>query len=150
MVHQMMYSAIVGQNCSFNCRPDYLITGRDAMLTYDNLIQEAQNDLPMFKAKYNQLLDDDVIDIKSGIHIVFGYAFTPILIQAIKNDDEKAAKKMFSFLEQMASSKDNLVVEVCDQSVLEALNDEFDDNILMEYMGANTQSGFMAIKQFMY
>ena len=146
MVHQMMYSAIVGQNC----RPDYLITGRDAMLTYDNLIQEAQNDLPMFKAKYNQLLDDDVIDIKSGIHIVFGYAFTPILIQAIKNDDEKAAKKMFSFLEQMASSKDNLVVEVCDQSVLEALNDEFDDNILMEYMGANTQSGFKAIKQFMY
>lgn len=120
------------------------------MLTYDNLIQEAQNDLPMFKAKYDQLIEDDVIDIKSGVHIVFGYVFTPILIQAIKNDDKELARIMFSFLEQMASSKDNLVVEVCDQSVLEALNDGFDDIILMEYMGANTQSGFKAIKQFMY
>ncbi len=119
------------------------------MLTYDNLIQEAQYALPMFKAKYNQLIEADEIDTKSGMHIVFGYAFTPILIEAIKNNDKEVAKIMFSFLERMASSKDNLVVEVCDQSVLEVLNDEFDEGVLSEYMGTNTQNGFRTIKQYM-
>lgn len=119
------------------------------MLTYDNLIQEAQNNLPMFKTKYNQLVEDDVIDTESGKHIVFGYAFTPVLSEAIAKDDEETAKKMFLFLEQMASSEDNLVVEVCDQSVLEVLNDQFDDKVLKRYMGTNTRDGFKAIKQYM-
>ncbi|MBO5514199.1 MAG: hypothetical protein J6D57_10420 [Mogibacterium sp.] len=119
------------------------------MLTYDNLIQEAQTELPNFKTKYDQLIEDDVIDTESGKHIVFGYAFTPALSEAITNKDEETAKKMFLFLEKMASSEDNRVVEVCDQSVLEELNDEFDENTLKRYMRANTAEGYKALKQYM-
>lgn len=119
------------------------------MLTYDNLIQEAQMELPNFKTKYDQLITDDVLDNQSGKHVVFSYVFTPILSNAIKGGDEEAAKKMFAFLEKMASSEDNRVVEVCDQSVLEELNDEFSGNTLKRYLRANTADGYKALKQYM-
>lgn len=119
------------------------------MLTYDNLIQEAQIELPNFKTKYDQLITDDVLDNQSGKHIVFSYAFTPVLSNAIKNGDEETSKKMFTFLEKMASSEDNRVVEVCDQSVLEVLNDEFGGNVLKRYLGTNTAEGYRALKQYM-
>ena len=119
------------------------------MLTYDNLITEAQIELPNFKTKYNQLIEDNMIDTESGKHIVFGYVFTPLLLEALTNNDEETVTTMFSFLEEMACSKDNRVVEVCDQSVLERLNDEFDENILKKYMGTNTSKGYKALKRFM-
>ena len=120
------------------------------MLTNDNLIQETLNALPAFKEKYKELKEKEVLDSESGKHIVFGYAFTPVLSDALTNGDEKTTKDMFSFLEQMASSEDKLVVEVCDQSVLEVLNDEFDENKLEKYMGTNTKTGYKALKQYMY
>ena len=119
------------------------------MLTYDNLIQEAETELPNFKTKYDQLISDDVIDNQSGKHIVFSYVFTPTLSDAIRTEDEDTAKKMFAFLEKMASSEDNRVVEVCDQSVLEELNDEFSGNTLKRYLGTNTVDGYKALKQYM-
>lgn len=119
------------------------------MLTYDNLIREALTELPNFKTKYEQLIEDDMIDAESGKHIVFSYAFTPLLKEAIKNGDEDTTKKMFAFIEKMASSEDNLVVEVCDQSVLEELNDDFDGNVLKKNMGTNTTEGYKALKQYM-
>ena len=120
------------------------------MLTYDSLVQEALKAVPAFAKEYRRLISEDIIDYEDGNHIVFGYAFTPILITAMKNHDETVVRSMFDFLEQMASSDDGLVVEVCDQSVLEALNDEYDLNKIRFLMGPKTQEGADAVKQYMY
>ena len=123
--------------------------GRCCILTYNNLVQKALLRLPTFKIKYDEMIKEDVLDVDSGMHIVFGYVFTPILKEAIINCDKKTTRDFFSFLEQMASSDDNLFVEVCDQSVLEELNDDFDGEDLYKYMGPKTKIGFEAIKQYM-
>lgn len=119
------------------------------MLTFNNLVQKALLKLPAFKIKYGEMIKKDVLDVDSGMHIVFEYAFTPIMKEAIINCDKKTTRDFFSFLEQMASSDDNLFVEVCDQSVLEELNDDFDGEDLYKYMGPKTKIGFEAIKQYM-
>ena len=77
------------------------------MLTYDNLIPEALQILPNFKREYDQLITEDMIDIDSGKHIFFGYAFTPLLSDALKKNDMKTATAMFSFLEKMADDSCN-------------------------------------------
>ena len=120
------------------------------MLTYENLIDKALVAVPAFKSEYYHQIENGMLDADDGKHIIFGYAFTPILIDALKNHDELVIRSMFDFLEQMASSDDGLVVEVCDQSVLEALNDEYDLNDLRFLMGPKTQEGVDAVKQYMY
>ena len=42
------------------------------------------------------------------------------------------------------------MVEVCDQSVLEELNDEIDEDVLMGLMGEKTKEGYQTIKTYMY
>lgn len=120
------------------------------MLTYENLVFSANERIPEVKEYYDALVKKDVIDSKSGNHIVFGYVYVPVLTDAIKSDKTELVKNMFSFLEEMASSDDGHIVEVCDQSVLEALNDEFDDKLLFPLMGENTKVGFAALKSYMY
>ena len=119
-------------------------------LTYDNLLQEARNAIPEFDTEYNQLLNQDLFDEQAGNHIVFGYAFTPLLVNAIKNHTEPLEAKMIDFLERMASSSDRYVVEVCDQSVLEVLNDEFEDDQLRKILKKETLVGFEALKTYMF
>ena len=120
------------------------------MLEYGTLLDEALNKLPDFKKEYNKLISEDEIDKESGNHIVFGYAFVPVIVKAIKEENTITRDAMFGFLEQMASSDDIKVVEVCDQSVLEALYGEFDEKTILPYMGKKTKEGFMAVKEYMY
>ena len=120
------------------------------MIKYDNLVCEARRCVPAFANKYDELIRDDYLNKDSGNHVVFGYAFAPVLIDAIQKHDDAVIKDMFVFLERMSNSDDNSVVEVCDQSVLEALNDEIDDNILLRYMGPKTKEGFEAVKTYMF
>ncbi len=120
------------------------------MLTYENLVFSANERIPEVKEYYDALIKKDVIDSKSGNHIVFGYVYVPVLTDAIKNGKKELVKNMFAFLEEMASSGEHRIEEVCDQSVLEALNDEFDDELLIPLMGENTKVGFAALKQYMY
>ena len=120
------------------------------MLTYDNLISSVNEIIPEVKNKYDELIKTGIIDNEVGNHIVFGYVYVPVLSYAIKTGKKELVKNMFSFLEEMASSEDRRIVEVCDQSVLEALNDEFDDNVLIPLMGENTKVGFAALKSYMY
>lgn len=119
------------------------------MLNRDNLIEEAKTKLPLFSKEYDRQVKEDIIDFETGNHIVFSYVFTPILVEAIREKQTCDIVPLFSFLEEMASSDDDAVVEVCDQSVLEVLNDEFDDCDIIGYMKPNTKEGFVALKGYM-
>ena len=120
------------------------------MITYQNLLDKAKSKLPEFASEYDRLINKDSIDLESGNHIVFSYAFTPVLINAIKRNDNDVIKRMFDFIEEMSASEDVNVIEVCDQSILEELNDEIDDRILFRYMGVKTKEGFDIVKTYMY
>ena len=120
------------------------------MITQKNLLTEAKTKLPLFSKEYDRQVKEDIIDSETGNHIVFSYVFTPLLGDAIKKKQTHNILQMFSFLEEMASSADDTVVEVCDQSVLEALNDEFDDREIVGYMKPKTKEGYEAIKGYMW
>ena len=91
-----------------------------------------------------------MIDSESGNHIIFSYVFVPVLLNALKQNDNNTVTKMFDFLEEMSESNDLNVIEVCDQAVLEELNDEVDESVLYRYMGNKTKEGFEFIKTYMY
>ena len=119
------------------------------MLKYDTLVSEALKAIPEFKAEYDKLISADIIDAESGNHIVFGFTFVPVLLSAIQDGNESLRDSMLAIVEQMASSEDRLVVEVCDYSILEALNDHVEDSVLMPLLGEQTRIGFDAIKRYM-
>ena len=117
------------------------------VLTYETVVQEVLTAIPEVKTYYNKLIEEDVIDSESGAHIVFGYVYVPVLLDAFKTNNTALIKRMFEFLEQMASSSDKECCSVCDFSVLEAINDEIPDNVLYSYMGAETRLDFDYMKK---
>lgn len=117
-------------------------------MTYKNLLEDSLKALPEFETEYEKNIEADVIDKESGMHIVFGYIFEPMLSKAIKQD-RKLATKMFDFLEQMAGSEDVRVQEVCDQAVLEALYWEHTSTILWPMMKEKTRDGYKAVSEYM-
>lgn len=119
------------------------------MLTFDNLVGEAMKAIPEFAAEWNRQMEDGSLDAASGNHIVFGYAFVPILILAIKEDRKELVTKMLSFVEEMAKSQDHLVGEVCDFAILERLHDEIDDEVLVGLLGETTREDYALIKRYM-
>lgn len=60
-----------------------------------------------------------------GAHNIFGDILNPFLIEALyKNSDIELLKKVFVFLESMATSNDLLVQEVLGCTVLERIGDD--------------------------
>ena len=119
------------------------------MLTYDTLLPEALRLFPEFKKVYNKLMTEDEIDAETGNHIVFSYAFVPVLIKAIQTGNKKVSVPMFEFIDRMAACEDNAVGEVCDFTILEELNDAISDDILVPYFGEETMKDFQLIKRYM-
>ena len=119
------------------------------MLTYKTLVDEAKQKVPSFKTAYDKLVAEDYLDETSGNHTVFSLAFTPVLTNAIAQGDKETYGNMLAFLEEMAASDDKAVVEVCDYSVLEELNDEIDLNTIEGMLGAKTKEGAEAVKQYL-
>jgi len=118
------------------------------MLTNENLLDEALNKLPSFNSKYHELIAKDEIDNNSGNHIVFNYAFVPLLEEYITNKNIEGMNLFLGFLEEMASSDDYEVNEVCDYSILEQLHDDIPDIKLFPLLGEKSKQGFLAIRQY--
>lgn len=119
------------------------------MLNYETLLGAALGRFPEFRAEYEKLVSADEIDRDTGVHIVFSYAFVPLMINAVETNDRKLAERLFSFVEEMAKSEDDRVAEVCDFTVLEELNDALSDEQLYSFMGEVTAEDFRLIKNYM-
>ena len=117
-------------------------------MNYNTVVNEALEAIPEFRDEYNTMIKEDYIDNESGPHTVFGYAFTPLLKKAIRKN-KKLAQKMFDFLERMSTSGDIHTQEVCDQSVIEALVDDFTRAELYKFMGPSTKEGLEAVSMYM-
>ena len=117
-------------------------------MTYETLLDEALAALPEFKKKYDLLVKEDIIDEESGMHIVFGYVFTPMLEEAIQAGNNADIQEMCDFLEKMAASDDVHVQEVCDQSVLERICSIYPDKKIIPFIGNETYQGLLAVRQY--
>lgn len=115
-------------------------------MNYTNLLDEVMK-IPEVKTEYNRQIKEDIIDEKAGMHIVFGYVFAPLLIDAITNNQE-LTKRLFLFVEQMSSSNDTKVQEVCDFSILEAICDEYSDDVLLPFLGEKTLEGYNEVRKY--
>ncbi len=59
-------------------------------MKYDTVVKEALEAISEFRDEYNTMMKEDYIDAESGPHTVFGYAFTPLLKKAIRENRELA------------------------------------------------------------
>lgn len=117
------------------------------MITKDSLLREALDAIPEFKKEYEEQLSKKLFDDEAGLHIVFGYAFASLLVDAIKKN-KPLAKRMFDFVERMSLSADRDVQEVCDFSILEVVCDEYEDNDFWDIIGESTKEGVKATRKY--
>lgn len=109
------------------------------MLNYDTLVKDACKAIPEFSTEYNRAIADDIIDETSGNHTVFSYVFVPLLKRSVKMKNKKLARKMLSFVEEMEKSKDNLVGEVSECTVVEEAFDVLNGPFLSDEIGPETR-----------
>lgn len=116
------------------------------MLTYNNLIEKALEKLPEFKKAYNELPNKLVYE-DSGSHIVFELVFANELMKLIK-DKNISANDFFDFMVDMIESKDVKVQEVCEQSVIESICDEFTDEQLKPFLPTQLESTVRDVREY--
>lgn len=119
-------------------------------MTYSTLLTDALNEVQPFKKKYEEYINNRMLDNDDGMHIVFGYAFAPLLIDAIKDNDMPTIRQLCAFLEKMARCDDLRVQDVCDQSIIEAVAGEYPDDVIVPLFGKNTLEGLMAVREYIW
>lgn len=117
------------------------------MIKYDSLIDDVCKEFSEVSELYDLELQSDSIDLNSGAHTVFSFCFVPVLKDAILNNNY-LAKRMFDYIEKMEASRDNLVGEVAEFTVLEEMLDDFDFNVIKKYMGKMTLEAAKLINRY--
>lgn len=119
-------------------------------LTYDKIVQQAYEAIPEFKEKYEEIKRQDLIFDDTGPYIVFSYVFNPLFVKEVEENNENLIHRLSAFLEEMSTSEDHLVSELCDIGCLEELHDNIKDHVLYPLLGEDTKKGFVAISMYMY
>ncbi|MFW6377260.1 MAG: DUF7674 family protein [bacterium] len=118
-------------------------------MDYNNLSNCLLIEIPEIKEMYEEELK--LWDEYPGNHNIFGDVVNPYLIDLLnENNDKKLLKRIFSFLEKMANSKDVKVQEVLTVTVLERLGD--DKKILSksyEYMEKETKQFSVEVEKWL-
>lgn len=109
-------------------------------LTYKNAHLKMLEAIPELKEKY----DEEIRwwgNEKPGQHIIFGDVFTDFMIALLKSsENEVLLKRMFAFLEKMATSSNEDVVNVATVTVCEDLaGDPTWLTKARQYMGPETR-----------
>lgn len=114
-----------------------------------NLIQQLLHTFPELTSSYNEYMEWwDGED--PGLHNLMGDVLGPYMRESLELDtDPKLIKRIFAFLERMATSPDEAVVNVLMVTLLERLGD---DKKLLErayaYMSPYTREASDEIEQY--
>lgn len=113
---------------------EYKGKGTDEIkMNYSDLLENVLQ-IPQIKTKYDKELERDILIAKdSGMHTVFSVVFVPVLKEAINMKNEPLINQLLSFLDEMETSGDSDVAEVCEFTVLEEVLDDFEDKELVPY-----------------
>ena len=110
--------------------------------------------------KYVGISDDDIakyitennIDENDGMHIWFEFVVTPIVLDAIKNNNQSLITKSFEFVENTLKTGDKDITEVIEFSFLEGIVAELGKNInkIDLYFGVETLKSINEIKKYIF
>ena len=110
--------------------------------------------------KYVGLSDDDVsgyiienhLDETDGMHIWFEFVVTPIMLNAIKTNNNDVLIKSFNFIEICLKSNDKDITEVVEFSLLEGIIAEIGDGIkkIDKYFGDETAKSVESIRRYIF
>lgn len=121
-------------------------------MVYNELFKEymeyvglSNNDVSCYIAENN--LDED-----DGMHVWYEFVVTPILVNAIKNNDNNILTKSFEFIEECLKSDDKDVTEVIEFSLLEGIIAEIGEDIknIDLYFGDETMKSIDSIKKYIF
>lgn len=116
-------------------------------LSENNVVEMLLQSIPEIKQIYEDEIEwwDGEFP---GLHNIFGDVLNPYLVDLLRNDkNEEILKRVFDFLEDMATCDDEYVKNVLMATVLEYLGD--DRKILMasqKYMGSFTKKLSMEVE----
>ena len=110
--------------------------------------------------KYVGISDDDIakyitennIDENDGMHIWFEFVVTPIVLDAIKSNNQSLITKSFEFVENALKTGDKDITEVIEFSFLEGIVAELGKNIneIDLYFGVETLKSINEIKKYIF
>ena len=110
----------------------------------------------MKKRELNTLLLEEFPDIKNsfddetswqdgldtGCTVTYADVFVPYLVKTSLSNDEEKTKKIFGFIEKLASLNDEYAKQVILLSVFDPLFDDYNDVEWTKYFGENTKKLF--------
>ncbi len=96
-------------------------------MDYDELYIKFKKDIPESAGYCNIKENENQLDDSDGIHILFGMVVVPYFEYLVDTNQTMLIKKVSSFFECMAKSKDIRTQEVLDFTILEQLADEGHD-----------------------
>jgi hypothetical protein len=107
------------------------------MLTKENILDQLLHHFPNLQEKYEKELAGWEGEF-TGFHNLFGMVFNPYIKEKLTAYDHEALIKIFNFLEMMAESDDEDIINVLVVTVLEAIYFS-DDAIVQKYCKSKTK-----------
>lgn len=119
-------------------------------MQYEKLYNDFKNLFPEDAGRLNKLAKISSVEPSDGMHIVFGMVVVPFLLELLSQNESEKLNIAFDFFEQMANSKDVLISEVLEFTVLEDFISQDKDvlNKLKAYMKPETLKSCIAVEKF--
>ena len=120
-------------------------------MEYNNLYDDFAKLIVDDNEELNLISQKAAADVSDGMHIMFGMVVVPFVIKLIEEENEIKLKMAFDFFEQMSLSKDSLICEVVEFTILEDLISRGQDIVdkCKIYMGKETLECCRAVEKYM-
>lgn len=116
-------------------------------LLYDDFLQCFPDDAALLEANARELS----VEPSDGMHIMFGIVVVPFILKLVEEKNDEKLKIAFDFFEQMECSKNTMISEVLEFTVLEDLISQEKSvlNYCKSYMGKETLKGCQIVERYM-
>lgn len=121
-------------------------------MKYEEMFNEYKKYVGISDEDIAKYIDENNIDENDGMHIWFEFVVTPIVLDAIKNNNSNLIAKSFEFVENVLKTDDRDITEVIEFSLLEGIISELGEKIneIDLYFGPETSKSIGAIKKIFF
>ena len=120
-------------------------------MKYELLYADFKKIFPEDKAYFNAVETTEHIDGDDGMHVLFGMVVAPFIVKLVDGHADSKLQKAFDFFEKMEQTKDPMICEVLEFTILEdfiSRGKEFVDQC-KAYMGPETKESYESVAKYM-